>query len=109
MYPQAELTALAARQGALRRRIAQRRTACAEAAGIVTGPLAWIDQALAVWRGISPLFLAAWAPLGLLLARTLAPRLKVLPSLLRWAPLAMAALRGLSRARSAERRSGGAG
>jgi hypothetical protein len=95
MYPQRELTRLAAHKAVIRRHVARRRTQCAEAAVHVARPLEWLDRVLAFWRRLSPLAAAAAVPLGLLVSRTLFPRLKILGSLARWGPLALSALRGL--------------
>jgi hypothetical protein len=95
MYPQRELTRLAAHKAFLRRGIAVRRTQCAEAVGRATRPLEWLDRALALWRRISPLAALAAVPLGLLVSRTLLPRRKILGPLLRWGPVLFNALRSL--------------
>lgn len=96
MYPDRELTRLAARKAALRRDIALRRAQCAEAAARVAQPLAWLDRMLAFWRRLSPLAQFAVVPLGFLVKRTVFPRLKILGSLVRWGPLVFAAVRGIS-------------
>jgi hypothetical protein len=90
---------LAAGKAALRQRIARRRTECAEAAARVLQPLACLDQALAQWRRIPPVFKLAALPLGLLLKRVVAPRARVLSTLLRWAPLVVGAAQSLIRPR----------
>ncbi len=59
MYPQPELTRLAARQAALREEIACRRTQSVAAAVRVARPLAWLDQMLALGRQLSALARAA--------------------------------------------------
>jgi len=48
---------------------------------------------VAWWRRLSPLTVAA-VPLGVLLQRTLFPRVKIFGALLRWAPLVFNLLRG---------------
>jgi hypothetical protein len=98
MYPQQELTRLAAYKAALRRDVALHRAQCAAAAARVAQPLAWLDRMLAFWRRLSPLVWFAAVPLGVLVTRTVFPRLKILGSLVRWGPLVFGAVRGLSAA-----------
>ena len=93
MYPQPELNRLAADKIWLRRRIARRRGECATAAAQLARPVAWLDRMVAWWRRLSPLTVAA-VPLGVLLQRTLFPRVKIFGALLRWAPLVFNLLRG---------------
>ena len=96
MHPQSELACLAARKRALRERIQTHRASCAAAVTVVTRPLRWLDQLLAVWRGLAPVALAAAVPLGLLMHQNMAPRLKNLRNNLEnWAPLALSLIRGL--------------
>ncbi|MBL9186194.1 MAG: hypothetical protein JNK23_01815 [Opitutaceae bacterium] len=92
MYPAQELKELAARKRTLRRDIALHRAQCATAAARLAQPVAWIDRMLASWRRLAPL---AAVPLALLAARIVFPRQKILPTLVRWAPLAFNAARGL--------------
>jgi hypothetical protein len=99
MYPDRELTRLAAYKTALRWDIARRRTQCAEAAARVAKPLEWLDRMLAFWRRLSPLVKFTALPLGFLLKRSLAPRVRVLGALLRWGPPVLAAVRSLTGAR----------
>ena len=87
MYPQRELTRLAAYKTALRWDIALRRAQCAAAAARVLEPLAWLDRMLAFWRRLSTFAPVAAILLGWIVARTVFPRLKILRLLLRWAPL----------------------
>ncbi len=108
MYPQDELTRLALHKAALRRNIAVHRAQCAAAAGRLAQPLEWVDRALATWRRIAPLARLAAVPLTFLLTRTLFSRLKFIGPLVRWAPIAFSAARGLgtvlkSQVRSAPR------
>ena len=98
MYPQRQLNELAARKTVLRRGIALRRVQCAVAAARVAQPLEWVDRMLAFWRSLSPLAQFAAVPLGLLIQRTVSPRLKILRTLVRWSPLVFAALRLVGRA-----------
>jgi len=99
MYPDRELTRLAAYKAALRRGIALRRAQCAVAAARVAQPLEWLDRMLAFWRRLSPLVKFAALPLGFLLKRSLAPRTRVLGTLLRWGPPVLGAVWNLTGAR----------
>ncbi len=97
MYPQSELIRLAARKAALRQVIARRRIACAAAAARATRPVLWLDRAVALWRKVSPFGRLAAIPLAVLAGRSFLPREKIVRSLLRWGPLAFAAIRSLRR------------
>ena len=99
MYPDRELTRLAAYKAALRRDIALRRAQCAVAAARVAQPLEWLDRMLAFWRRLSPLVKFAALPLGFLLKRSLAPRTRILGTLLRWGPPVLGAVWSLTGAR----------
>jgi hypothetical protein len=99
MYPDRELTRLAAYKAALRRGIALRRAQCAVAAARVAQPLEWLDRMLAFWRRLSPFVKFAALPLGFLLKRSLAPRTRVLGTLLRWGPPVLGAVWSLTGAR----------
>ena len=105
MYPQEELRFLGARKAQLRQRIYERRVECAVAFRQVAVPIAWLDRAWAKWRRLSPLLKLAAVPLAMLLKRWIAPRKRVFGSILRWAPLAYGAVRGLTAARKLSRRS----
>jgi len=98
MYPERELTRLAAAKAALRRDIALRRAQCAQAAARVTQPLEWLDRVLAFWRRLPPLARFAALPLGMLVQRAVLPRLKLLRRLVRWSPLVFAIFRVAGRA-----------
>jgi len=98
MYPQRELTRLAAYKTALQWDIALRRTQCAEAAARVAQPLAWLDRMLAFWRRLSSFAPISAVLLGWVVTRTVFPRRKILGSLLRWAPLVFGLVRGLGSA-----------
>jgi hypothetical protein len=98
MYPQRELTRLAAYKTALQWAIALRRTQCAEAAARVAQPLAWLDRMLAFWRRLSSFAPVATVLLGWVVMRTIFPRRKILGSLLRWAPLVLGLARDLGSA-----------
>jgi hypothetical protein len=80
MYPQQELTRLAAHKAALRRDITFRRIQCAETAALAVWPLAWLDKLLAFGRRHSPFVLLAAVPLGWVGLQTMVPRLKVFVS-----------------------------
>ena len=95
MYTDRELTRLAAHKAGLRRGIALRRIQCAGAAARIAQPLAWLDRALALWRRLSPFTRLAAVPLGFLVTRAAFFRRGILGSLLRWGPLAFAAVRGV--------------
>jgi hypothetical protein len=93
MYPQRELIRLSVHKGALRRRIAHHRAECVEAAAHVARPLEWLDRVVAMWRRISPFTLLAAVPLGFLIKRTAAPKLKLIGTLMKWAPIIFSAVR----------------
>lgn len=78
MYPERELTRLAAHKATLQRDITLRRAQCADAAARVAQPLEWLDGMLAFWRRLSPLVQFAAVPLGILVQRTVSPRRKIL-------------------------------
>ncbi len=105
MYPQPQLNRLAAHKVTLRRGIALRRAQCAEAAARLAQPIEWLDRMLSFVRRISPLVKFSAVPLGFLAARTVFPRRKILGSLVRWSPLVLGAVRGLSSAFKTQRRS----
>jgi hypothetical protein len=105
MYPDRELIRLAAYKAALQRDIALRRVECQVLAVQVAQPLEWLDRAVAFWRRLSPFARFAAVPLGLLVKRTVFPRVRLLRSLLRWGPLIFGAARGIRSA--AKRRSRG--
>ncbi len=94
MYPQDELKRLALYKAELVQRIGLRRAACVAAAAHLAKPLSWLDRAQAFWRSFSSLTRLAALPLGLLVQRTLFPRVRVIGILLRWAPPLVALLRG---------------
>jgi hypothetical protein len=100
MYPNEELSLLAARKAALRERISIRRDQCAAAAERASRPLAWVDRALARWRRVSPLVKIAAIPLAILLKRRLARRTRVFGAILRWGPVVFGAVRGLTAERT---------
>ena len=74
---------------------------CTQAAARLTRPLAWFDRVIAFAQRLSPLTqLVAW-PVGLLVQRAVAPRLKWLGPILRWAPHVLGVLRSFgARAKS---------
>lgn len=93
MYPRPDLIRLAGHKAALRRRIAARRAECDGLVIRVLQPLAWLDRGAALWRRVSPFARYAVIPLALMLKHRLAPRPRLLGSLVRWAPLVIGALR----------------
>ena len=95
MYPRRELIRLAVHKAARRRDIALHRAGCAAAGARLARPLAWVDRLMAVWRQLSPLAPFAALPLGLLLKSSSAPKPRWLGRLLHWAPVVLAAVRGL--------------
>ena len=97
MYPQPELIRLAARKAALRRDITLRRTQCVSAAARIARPLAWLDQAVALWRKISPVAKLTAIPLAVVAGRMFLPRVKIQGTLLRWAPAVIGAVRSFGR------------
>lgn len=100
MYPDLELNRLAAHKARLRGRIGVQRVKCAQAATQVLRPLAWLDRALALWDRISPLAKIAAIPLGFVLKGSASAPPRLLGKLLRWGPLVLGAVRGLTRARA---------
>ncbi len=96
MYPRRELTRLGVHKAALRRRLARHRAECVEAAVVVTQPLQWLDQALALWRRVSPIAMIAAVPLGFLIKRTGSPKLRMIGTLMKWAPVVFGAVRGVT-------------
>jgi len=95
MYPERELSRLAAHKVILRRNIALRRATCVQAAARAAQPLHWIDHALATWRKLSPLVRLAAVPLGLVATRPIFARMKFIGPLLRWGPMIFSAVRGM--------------
>ena len=100
MYPQRELIRLTTYKVWLRRRIAHRRTECTVAATRIARPFAWLDRMLAFWRQLSPVARVAALPLGVLVTRTIFPKVKFLGSLLRWGPLVYGVVRQFAGAKS---------
>jgi len=95
MYPQRELTLLAARKAVLRQSIALSRVQCVADANRVAQPLAWLDRALAWWRRIPPLAKLVAVPLGLLAIQRVVFRrrkIKIFLPLLRWGSIACNAM-----------------
>jgi hypothetical protein len=108
MYPDRELSALAARKVELQRAIGRQRVACVALASRVAQPLAWLDRALAWWRKTPPLLQSAAMPLALLMARSLCVRRKGLCALVRWSPVVWRVIDVLvARAKDRSRRSSG--
>ncbi len=99
MYPQGELIHLARHKRALRRRLARQRTECAEAAGWLLRPVAWVDRALTHCRRVFPLFNLGARLLGLLATRAQPARFRVLTALFRWGGLLLGTWRIFGAAR----------
>jgi hypothetical protein len=95
MYPDEELTRLAAHKASLQLAIAMRRDQCARAAERLARPLEWLDRVAAFWRRFSPIIRISSVPLAFLAKRVLLPRFKLLGALARWGPLAYGALKGM--------------
>ncbi len=98
MYPQSELGALAARKVALQLEIVRLRGQCAAAADQVARPIEWLDRAVTASRRVAPMLPLVAPPLLRVLGGALFPRVKLIASLVRWAPLVYGAVR---RARAA--------
>lgn len=96
MYPDRELTRLAARKAVLQQDIALRRAQCAAAATRVVQPLEWLNRVLTFWRQLSPFAQFAAVPLGVLVKRAVFPRRRILRSLVRWGPLVFSAVRAIN-------------
>ncbi len=99
MYPQRELTLLAARKAVLRQSIAVRRAQCAADAIRVTKPLEWLDRMLALWRRIPPLVKLAALPLSLLVIKRIVfpqRKIKFFGAMLRWGLVAFGAMGSIS-------------
>jgi hypothetical protein len=94
MYPERELTRLAARKTVLRMRIGLRRVQCAEAAARVARPLEWLDRAREFLARIKPLALLAAVPVGILAGRSSRRSMRMLGSIARWVPIVFDAARG---------------
>ncbi len=99
MYPHEELIRLGAHKAALRRRIGRGRETCTSAANGALRPFAWLNRLLALWQRVPPLARLAAMLLGLLVQRTVAPRSRWLGWLVRWAPLVLGVVRGLTATR----------
>jgi hypothetical protein len=76
MYPERELTRLAARKSGLRQAIALRRVHLAGTAARAAWPLAWLDRVLAVGSRLPPFTLLAALPFGCVVARSVFSSLK---------------------------------
>lgn len=98
MYPRRELIRLGVHKAALRRRIARHRADCVASAAAVAQPLEWLDRAVAFWRRLSPFAMIAAVPLGFLIKRTRSPNLKLIGTIVKWAPIVFGAVRGVGAA-----------
>jgi hypothetical protein len=105
MYPQEELKLLSLKKAALRQRIHVQRAECAAAFTRISRPLQWLDRVIAQWRKLSPMLKLGAVPLVLLLKRWIAPRTRILGSVLRWGPLVYGAVRGFAATRKMAHRS----
>ena len=104
MYPHAELTSLAASKSALRRRIQSRRSECAASAARLARPISWVDRAHARWRRLYPLLTLASVPIGILMGCLRIRPLRTIGAVLRWSPLVLGVVRGLTLPRGASGR-----
>ena len=95
MYPDRELSQLAAHKAVLRQTIARHRRECAAAATRAAQPVAWLDRLLAFWRRLSPFAQFASVPLGFLLKRSSAARPRLLGALFRWGPVVLSTVNRL--------------
>jgi hypothetical protein len=98
MYPEGELARLAADKAVLRARIAVRRAQCVARAQAALRPVIWLDDARDLWERMSPFAKLLLPPLGGL--ADAASRARWPATLLRWAPLVIAAVRALGQFRS---------
>jgi len=104
MYPRKELKVLARRKAVLLDRICVGRDEVAEAAARLAEPIEMVDRGVAYWRRVSPMVKLAAIPLGLVLRRIIIKRVGKLGTVLRWGPLAFAAVRGFAKGHSFSRR-----
>jgi hypothetical protein len=100
MYPREDLIAFARQKEGLQRSIALNRERCADAAASAARPIEFVDGVRAYWRQLSPVVKIAAVPLGVVVTRAIFPRYRILRTLLRWAPLALAAARAVSAAKA---------
>lgn len=103
MYPRGELNRLAARKALLQARIAVRRLECLQHAHVAAGPLQIVDRAWARWRSIAPVAKLVGVPVAMWLGGKLVRGggLGRLAGLMKYAPLAMQAMRAFTRTRAA--------
>lgn len=99
MYPQGELTELARRKETVRRRIADHREQCAEAAAVAVRPLRWLDTALGLWRQFGPLAQLAAVPLGAAAFKGRSSGSSIFRTVLRWAPSVIGAFSAFRQAK----------
>jgi hypothetical protein len=88
MYPQPELSRLAAHKAELLRRSAEQRHALATALAHAARPLAWLDRVQDFFSRCAPFAPLVATALGGLALRSFFTRHRILGTLLRWAPLA---------------------
>jgi hypothetical protein len=87
MYPERELTRLAARKAVLRGRISLRRVQCTEAAARVLRPLDWLDRARDFLMRIRPIAILAAVPIAFLAERSKSRVVRFLGPIVRLVPL----------------------
>jgi hypothetical protein len=95
MYPERELSRLAARKAVLRARIGLRRVECIEAAARVARPLAWLDRAREFLMKIRPIAILAAVPIAILAERSGSRILRTLSPLVRFVPLVLGGARAI--------------
>lgn len=98
MYPDRELTRLAAAKVALRRTISARRARCVRDASRAMQPLELLDRVLSFWRRLPLVGIFATMPIALLVQNAVSPRFKILRLLMRWSPLVFGVVRVVRRA-----------
>ena len=104
MYPERELSILAARKVALRGKIALRRVQTGTDLVQVTKPLGLLDQAVTLWRKIPALAKVAAVPVALVvMKKTFFRKKKLFSSLLRWGPMCYDAVKGMGTAGQGQR------
>jgi hypothetical protein len=99
MYPQNELTRLAAYKAALRRDITRRRAQCVGSTVRVLRPFVWADGVWAFCRRLQPLASIAAVPVISQMVRLVFPRQKLLGAIARWSPIIVNTLGALKRSR----------
>ena len=80
MFPNGELSRLAAKKIVLQSRIAVRRLECVVAAAEVARPIAVLDRGIEAWHRFAPFLKLLGVPLGLLLTRIVSRKRKGKPT-----------------------------